>query len=295
MRNVSLAVLSLAAASPSSAQSPPPLAKPVSIPFTTNADAMVIIPATLGGAIPIHVIFDTGAGLDILAPSLIRKVHGTSAGAFSAMRMTGERVDIPLFIVPELTVGPMARKNAVVGGWDILDTLKLDGILSANGFRQQPVTIDFADTVVTFETEQSLGGRRGTGRSSPLFFDDFHGRALDLLVQFLIGNQPGECVIDTGTQSAAVSTRYLPLLGVDTAGKDVVKHEGRTIAGAREVRYSTTVSQLSLAKSPEIVQLRPRAAFSDIIYDCVIGTQFLAGRSLTIDIPNRQVTLSPQR
>jgi hypothetical protein len=292
MRPVALAAVSLMAASPSPAQSRPLPAEPVSIPFTTNADAMVIMPASVGGTIPIHVILDTGAGLDILAPSLIRKVHGTSAGAFSGTRMTGERVDSPLFVVPELAVGPMVRKDAVVGGWDVLDSLRLDGIISANGFRRQPFTIDFTDQVVTFEGARSLARRRAVGQTAPLLFDDLHGRALDLFAAFLIGNQPGECEIDTGSQNAAVSTRYLALLGVDTAGKDVVKREGRTVAGAKEVRYTTRLAQLSLATTPEIVLAHPNVAFSDIIYDCVIGTDFWSGRVLTIDIANRQLTVA---
>lgn len=292
MRAYALVAMALVTASPSPAQSPTALSKPVSIPFKTNADGMVLIPATLADTIPLHVILDTGAGLDILAPSLIRRVHGTSAGAFSGIRMTGDRVDVPLFVVPALAVGPMVRKNVVVGGWDLLDSLHLDGIVSAIGFRQQPVTINFADKVVTFETAQSLAGRRATGRSSPLQLGDSRGRALDLFADFLIGGEPGQCELDTGSQGATVSTRYLKPLGVDTNAQDVTRRERRTVTGAKEVRYGAAVSQLSLATAPEIGTDRPRVTFSDIIYDCVIGTAFWSGRALTIDIPNRQMTVS---
>ena len=89
--------------------------KPISIPFTTTPDGLVLVPANLGAAIPIHVIFDTGAGLDVFAPSLIEKVHGKPAGQFTGFRMTGERLDISLFIVPELSVGPAVKKDALVG------------------------------------------------------------------------------------------------------------------------------------------------------------------------------------
>ena len=149
--------------------------KPVSIPFTTNSDGMVILPATVGGSVPMHVIFDTGAGLDVLAPSLIEKVHGKPAGQFTGFRMTGERLDIPLFIVPELSVGPVRKENALVGSWDVLDKLHLDGIISLNDFRQQPVTFDFVKKVVIFETPESLTQRRATETSVPVKFDDQRG------------------------------------------------------------------------------------------------------------------------
>jgi hypothetical protein len=264
---------------------------PVSIPFTLS-DGMVVVPASLGSALPVHLIFDTGAGLDLLAPSLIRKAQGQSAGTFSAHRMTGERIDVSLFVIPAIVVGPVARSDAVVGGWNVLDTLHLDGILSVNAFRERSFTIDFAARVLTFETARSLTRRRAAGQSSPLQLDDFRGKALDLFANFLLDAQPAQCEIDTGTQTTVVSIRYLAPLGIDKEGPDVVKRERRTIAGAPEVRYSTKVSQISLASAPAIALRQPSVSFSDITYDCVIGTDFWAGRALTIDIANRQLIVS---
>ncbi len=263
--------------------------KPVSIPFTTNSDGMVILPATVGGTLPVHVIFDTGAGLDVLAPSLVEKVHGKPAGQFTGFRMTGERLDIPLFIVPELSIGPVKKKDALVGSWDVLDKLHLDGIISLNDFRQQPVTFDFVKKVVIFETPESLAQRRATETSAPVKFDDQRGITLDLFAEFLIGDQPNLCEIDTGSPTATVNTRYMQPLGIEKDGKDVRKIERRTVAGATQIRYDTTLSQLSLAAAPQISLAHPRVGFSDIIYDCVIGLDFWAGKALTIDIPGRQI------
>ena len=266
--------------------------KPVAVPFTTNSDGMVLMPATLGGTIPMHVIFDTGAGLDVLAPSLIEKVHGKPAGQFTGFRMTGERLDIPLFIVPELSIGPVVKKDVVVGGWDVLDKLHFDGIVSVNDFRRQPFTFDFANNELIIETEKTIASRRAAGTPSALQFDDQRGITLDLFAQFLIGKQTGQCVIDTGSPSATVSTRYMAALGIDKDATGVKKHEGRTIAGGTEVRYDTTLPQISLATAPQISLAQAPVSFSDIIYDCVVGVDFWHGRALTIDIPNRQLTVS---
>jgi hypothetical protein len=266
--------------------------KPISVPFTTNSDGMVILPATVGGSISAHVIFDTGAGLDVLAPSLIEKVHGRAAGQFTGFRMTGERLDIPLFIVPELSIGPVKKKNALVGSWDVLDKLHLDGIVSLNDFRQQPVTFDFVKRVVIFETAESLTQRHATEISAPAKFDDQRGITLDLFAEFRIGDQPGLCEIDTGSPTATVSTRYMPLLGLEKDGKDVRKIERRTIAGANQIRYDTKLPQIALAAAPQISLAHPAVGFSDIIYDCVIGLDFWAGKTLTIDIAGRQILVS---
>jgi hypothetical protein len=266
--------------------------KPVSIPFTLDSEGLMLVPATVGGTIPVHLIPDTGAGLDILAPNLIEKLHGTPSGQFSGFRMTGERLDIPLFVIPELSVGPMVKKNVLVGTWDVFDKLHLDGGISVNDFRQQPFTFDFTNDTMVFETAKSLVQRRAAGVSSPLQLDDQRGIVLDLFSQFLIDGQPGQCEIDTGSPGATISTRYMPVLGIDKDGKDVHKHEGHSIVGAPETRYYTTLPQLSLASAPQIRLAQPRVAFSDLIYDCVIGIDFWHGRALTIDISNRQLIVS---
>ncbi len=274
--------------------SSPALAKsnPVSIPFTTNSDGMVILAATVGGTISAHVIFDTGAGLDILAPSLIEKVHGKPAGQFTGFRMTGERLDIPLFVVPVLSVGAMEKKNALVGSWDVLDKMHLDGIVSLNDFREQPVTFDFVNKVVIFETADSLAQRRTAATSASTRFDDQRGITLDVFADFLIGNQPGQCEIDTGSPSATVSTRYMERLGIEKDGKGVKKIERRTVAGGMQTRYDTSLPQISLAAAPQISLAPAPASFSDIIYDCVVGLDFWSGKALTVDIPGRAILVS---
>lgn len=266
--------------------------KPVSIPFTTNSDGMVIVPATLAGNIPMHVILDTGAGLDVLAPSLIEKVHGRPAGQFTGFRMTGERLDIALFIVPEISVGPVVKKDALVGTWDVLDQLHLDGIVAVNDFRQQPITLDFANKQLFFETEKNLSKRKAEGRLAHLQMDDERGITLDLFSHFTFGKQTGQCEIDTGSPEATINTRYMAGLGIGKDAKDVHKQERKTIAGATIVNYWTTLPRISLAEAPPVSLAPARIAFSDIIYDCVIGVDFWQGRALTIDIPDRELLIS---
>lgn len=268
---------------------------PAAIPFTTNSDGMVLMPAKVSG-ITIQVIFDTGAGIDVFAPSLIEKVHGKPAGQFTGFRATGERLDLSLFIIPELAVGPVIKKDVLVAAWDVLDKFHLDGIVSLNDFRQQPVTFDFANQRLIFETEKSIRRRRTAGAASPLQFDDERGISLDIFTQFLLVDQPGQCLIDTGSPNATLSTRYMNPLHIDKNSSAVHKHEGTTIAGAKEVRWGTSISEISLAAAPQIKLAPVRVSFSDIIYDCVVGVDFWHDRALTIDIASRQLIVStPER
>lgn len=266
--------------------------KPTSIPFTTNSDGLIILPATLGGTIPVHVILDTGAGLDVFAPSLIEKLHGKPTGQFTGFRMTGERIDIPLFVIPELSVGPLVVKDAVAGSWDVLDKVHFDGIISLRDFRHQPFTIDFINKVVVFETANTLAKRRSPGDVSPLEFDDQRGISLSAFAHFLLGGQTVQCEVDTGSPAATLSTRYMVPLGIEKDSKDVQKHEGRTIAGAMETRYETTVAGISLKASPGVSVANPRVSFSDIIYDCVVGVDFWSGKIVTFDFGRGQIIVA---
>lgn len=270
--------------------------KSISLPFTTNPDGLVILPAHFG-SIAGHVFLDTGAGMDVLAPSIVRQLGGKSAGHLTGFRMGGERLDLDLYTIPQLTVGPLVKKNAVVATWDVLDSPDfkrsgVQGIISLNDFRHQSVTFDFRHKTIVFETAKSRLARRKLGISVPLEFDDQRGIALDSFAQFLIGSQPGECEIDMGSPSSTISTRYLQILGISPEGPGVSKHVSRNLAGATDVRYDTTISQIVLAGAQVIRLQHPQVSFSDIIYDCVIGLDFWAGKAVTFDVAHRELIVS---
>lgn len=287
MRIVAIALLSLLVSS-----LPPAQPKPVSISFTVSPEGFVIVPATLGSSLPVKLILDTGAGVDVLAPSVIAKLNGRPAGQFTAFRMTGERLEISLFVIPRLAVGPLVKKDALVGSWDLLDTMHLDGIIAANDLREQPFTLDFAAKEMTFETPQSLAKRRAEGKVSPLQLDEQRGIALDLFSSFLLGGQTGQCEIDTGSPGTEVNLRFMAPLEIDKDGPEVKKREFRNATGAMETRYETNLPEIALASAPEIKVVNPRVSFSTIIYDCVAGLNFWAGKTLTVDIPGRQIIVS---
>jgi hypothetical protein len=264
----------------------------VSVPFTTNADGMVVLPAMLGGDRPIHVVLDTGAGVDVLAPSLVEAAHGKHAGQFTGFRMFVDRLSLPLFVIPELTVGPLRKTEVVISSWDVLDQVHDDGIIAVRDLRSQPLTIDFPGKAVVFETERSLAERRKQGKVASLALDDQRDVALELFTRFLIGDRPALCLIDTGSPGTTISTRFMAPLGVDPASPDVKKQARRAVeSGATITRYWTDVPQVALAEAPQVALLHPRVSFADIIYDCVVGLDFWHDRVLTLDIARKQMVV----
>jgi hypothetical protein len=108
----------------------------------------------------------------------------------------------------------------------------------------------------------------------------------------MIGNQSGECDIDTGSPGATVSMRYMQPLGIDPNGKDVRKHESQNLAGAMVVRYDTRVPRIALLAAPRVSTVEPEVSFSNIIYDCVVGVDFWTGRALTYNIAGSELIVS---
>ena len=268
------------------------LAQPVVIPFTTTSDGFVLIPATVAGNIPVHLILDTGAGFDVLAQSLVDRLQLKSTSQYTGFVFSGDRVDAPLFPLSAIAVGPFVRTNVPVAGLALLDQVHQDGILSISAFRTQPITIDFVKHVVVLETPSSLAERRRSGAAVPLQFDDYRGVELDIFARFMLGSDTAQCIIDTGSPAATISLRYLSALGVDTADTAVHKHRTPNAAGALLTRYGTNIARLSLLAPHPVAVDHPRVSFANIIYDCAVGVDFWAGKVVTFDIPDRQLIVA---
>jgi Aspartyl protease len=263
----------------------------VSVPFTIAADTnLLMIPSASPGG-PSFAL-DTGGGVSVLAKGLVEKLGGKSYGTFTGFRLTGERLDLELFKVPELRVGPIVQKEVVVAGWDGLDKLHLDGIIGLDFFRAQPITVDFVHHQLIFETSVSLAQRRIAGRTVALRLDDQRGVSLTPFARFRVGSRSAECEIDTGSQGYILNLRYMKQLGIDPNSSAVKRSEYTTILGNKELRYTAAVPTPSLKGIPAVAGESVPALFEEIIYDCNVGIQYWAGRIVTFDVPNKVLLVS---
>lgn len=258
------------------------------LPFTTNSEGMVHVPAEIGG-VSVEAVLDTGAGIDLVAPSVFKKMKAQPAGIYSGFRMSGERLDIALYTVSAVRIGSFEKKNVTLGVLDVLDKVGMQAIIGMNDLQEQPFTIDFVRKKLVFETQKSLSERRRNGSIVPLRTDEYRGIVLDLFAEFTIGNASGLCEIDSGDPGTAVNTRFMDLLGIDKGSKSVEKVTTKSITGAERVRYKTTVPQLAFKTVPDRAKTDARVAFSDIIFDCVVGLDFYADKVLTFDIARREL------
>jgi len=265
--------------------------KPISIPFTITDTSSLMIPVSTPAG-DSSFILDTGAGITVLSQSLVDKLGGKLAGRFTGFRLTGERLDMQLFTIPELRVGSFVRKQIVVAGWDGLDKFHTTGMIALDFFRNEPFTLDFEHNQLILETTASIAQRHREGIAVPVKLDDQRGVTLDLFAPFLIGTQPAECEVDTGSQGYIVALPTMKRLGLDPLSLGIKQSEHTSILGNKEIRYRATLDAFSLEGTKLGAGRKTPVLFEDIIYDCNVGVDFWFNHVVTFDIPHQHLIVA---
>jgi hypothetical protein len=207
-------------------------------------------------------------------------------------RLTGERMDLPLFIIPTIRLGPVVEDHALVAGWNGLDQFHIAGVLSLSFFRQHPFTLDMRTHRLLLESAASLRARRANGNVLPVRFDDLRGVSLDLFAPFLLDGHKALCELDTGSQGYIFALRYMVKLGLKPDSPGVKTQEATSILGHREERYVAPVPSLRLVGTELSAPGKSSALFEDLIYDCDVGIDFFENRVVTFDLAHRQLIIS---
>ena len=264
-----------------------------SIPFTISADTgLLMIPVSVGADQTIPFVLDTGSGVSVLSRSLVDKLGGKATGQFTGFRLTGERLDLQLFTIPELRVGPVLQRNALVAEWDGLDKFHLAGMISLNFFRDQPFTLDLRSHQLVIETAAGLAARQKHGSIVRVQMDDMRGISIALFAPFRLDGHEAQCEVDTGSTGYIFASRYMSMLGLTAHSSGVQESDHTSILGKNEVRYRTAASSLRLDDTQIGTEDKPSILFEDIIYDCNVGIDFWRNRVVTFDIPDRAMVIA---
>jgi len=251
----------------------PPAARAVdTIPFTDGSGGLVQIQASVNGTAPVPMLVDTGAGVDVLSSSLGGR-YVVVTGKYVSLRLSGERVDMPLGTVNSLTSGKVVFDAPRVGIWSGLDTMGVQGLISATVFRNITATFDFHNHNLIIEDAQTFPDRARAGTRVPLILQDDLGIALGIFARFDFGNgQSGLCEIDTGAQGITIDKTLAHRLGVTLPSGDKV---------------SAHLTSIALQGDPGTIIQQPAVTFANVIYDCTVGNSFWQNRIFTLDLPNR--------
>jgi hypothetical protein len=256
------------------------------IPFS-NADGLIRVQATVSGN-PASMLVDLGAGLDVLSQSLGSRTV-TVKGKYVTLRLTGQRVDLPVGTVGSISLGEFGVDNHTVGIWQGLDGTGVDGLISAGAFRNVTATFDFRAHEILIEDAASFYERTRFAARVPLQLQDELGIALGAFARFDFGGgQTGLCAIDTGLTGIAIDRRFAAKLGVNLADPALKRAHTRLGDGV-----SATIASLTLVGASDSTLKNPQVVFEDLVYDCNIGNQFWDGKIFTLDIPHHLMFVAP--
>jgi len=245
------------------------------IPFTQVNGGLIEVQGSVDGAAPVPMLVNLGAGVDVLSTELGRRFVVVE-GKYVSLRLTGERVDLPIGNVLTLALGPVHLEAPNVGIWSGLDGTGIGGLISATAFRHIATTFDFHNHQIVIEDAQTFPDRVRSAIRVPVILQDDLGIALGIFARFDFGGgKTGLCEIDTGSQGITIDRTFAASLGLNPSGGSSVRVASISLDGARE----TAVPQ-------------PAVSVGNLIYDCDVGNSFWEGRTFTLDLPNLRIYVS---
>jgi hypothetical protein len=245
------------------------------IAFTQTNGGLIEVQGSVDGRPPVPMLVNLGAGVDVFSSELGRRFVAIN-GKYVSLRLTGERVDLPIGTVVTLAIGGVRVDAPHVGIWSGLDGTGIDGMIAATAFRTVTTTFDFRNHTIVIEDAQTFPERVRPDARIPIVLQDDLGIGLGLFARFDFGGgKTGLCEIDTGSQGITLDKTFAASLGLNPG----TASQGR-------------IASIGFVGAPATAIAGPTVRFADLIYDCDVGNSFWSGRTFTLDLPNRFLYVS---
>jgi hypothetical protein len=269
-----------------------PMTAPTTIPFRYGADHFLIVPVTVAG-VKQEFVFDTGIGINLISKTLCKQLGCKETGKHTGKRMSGQELTIPTTTVSSFAVGLKKLETVPVGVFD-MDALmpeeKVGGFVSLGFFEKFPISVDYTNKMITFETEESLKKIRAEGVAVPIKIDRQDDAVGIFLPLRLPNDQETMLEVDTGSQALILDEKFMKGLGISPADPKVKRRDGTDETGHKYARFFTTLSgsvHLPSSKTMGVDSLS--VMFQKIIYDGLVGHYFLREFRVTYDLPRKEM------
>jgi hypothetical protein len=229
--------------------------------------------------VPHPFLFDTGGGVTIVSPSLVRSIGCRPWGQVTGFRMTGQRMSFQRCDTVHLTI---AGQHFIASTASIFDInvlaphahTKIAGSIALDLFAGQTITIRPLAEEIVIETIASRRARVRGCQALPLrIVRDAEGVALTADIAVPTAEGTAWMELDTGNLGPiAISKTIAPLFGLTpgrkkTASVTFALAQGITVAGPAWV--------------------------GDFILDGDIGRSFLCHWDVTLDLASKQAWFRP--
>ncbi len=261
---------------------------------------LVHVPVRVDGSEETRFIFDTGVGLDLVSNALLARAGGRLTGeTYSGRRMSGQLLEVPLARVPSLSLGALRHDDALVGVFDFAlppELQRIEGFLAPTFFGKTPFTLGRTAGTLVWGDEGPSDLPAALGPGAPLDAR-WDGPAVTLFVDLELPDGWNATVeVDTGSSNLILDARFMTALGVRDGDPGVRRNEGTDETGNAYTRYLATVrGRVAVRGVPGVAQRDPVVMFQKIIYDGLLGDEFLRPYDVTFDLGRSRIYFAPAR
>jgi hypothetical protein len=242
------------------------------------------VPAQVGGESR-RFLVDTGIGVTVVSSDVGARSDVTALGQnYAGRRMSGQVVEAPLVRLPEVVVGGHRAEQRVAGVFDL--GTEFDGILSPAFFEPYALTIDPVCRTLT------IGDPPADGVTVPLDVRRDGPSVAPFVSLVLPSGRTITVEVDTGSETLILDPRFMADCGLSPDDRALETETGTDETGYDWTRRHATVKgSVHLAGAPQTAHDAPRVIFQDIIYDGLVGTDYLERFRLTVDFAGERLIL----
>ena len=269
------------------------------VPFQL-ARHMPLVDVTVDNRFSGKFIVDTGMGINVVSDAVLKELgHPPTGTNHTGRRMTGQEITIPLSQVNELALGRVRQLHPVVGSFDFsrlpIGEMPLRGFLSLAFFEDTPVTFDFSGQRLCLEGEPTAAPRSDWGEAIAVEVAR-HGPQVEVFLELeLPSGRRIKVEVDTGSDRLILHRRFMQELGIAPGSAGVEEQHGSDDFGRPFVRYLARLpGAVRVASATSFAQESPDAVFLDIIYDGIVGFEFLRLFRTTFDLANSCLFFAPK-
>ena len=230
-------------------------------------------------------VVDSGIGVTIVSAELARRAGIEPNGApYTGKRMSGQEVTLELAPVGTVALGEHVQRDAEVGVLDLSGfppvLQSIGGFLSLSFFEDAPFTVDYA-------RRELRVGDAGDGRSVDVRVERDGPATTVFLPLTLPGGREALVEVDMGSDVLILDERY----GDGLEPGDVVEGVDET-GNPYTRRFTALPGRVHAAQDAAVGQDDPRVQIQRIIYDGLVGDDFLRRFTVTFDPARERMIFS---